>query len=283
LHPIKVEMLPSWDPNRLISKIPFNLALIGGRRQGKSSAVSDLLMRMNEKFDLVIAFIGSASCNPVLKTMMQEYWDDRFFFPTWNEELVEKLLVQQEELKKNGYERNILILMDDVVLSNDADEQLAHLAMRGRHFRISLVMCSVSYTSLPKRARRSLDCVLVFSLPMQSDLKVLTWEYTQNSKMASFALSHLDDYECLVLETLQKRQKLFIWKADLITLKQGKIQRISASPECEKSRNEPSPETCDARPPPSRQNSTDAPSDQIQCSEPTIAALEEENEPGSPA
>jgi len=228
-------MLPNWDPNRLVSKIPFNLALIGGRRMGKSSAISDILMRMRDKFDLIIAFIGSASCNPVLEEMMKQYWDERFFFPRWEEGLVETLLLQQENLKKQGLKRNILILMDDVVLTSDADEQLAHMAMRGRHFNISLAMCSVSYTSLPKRARRSLDCVLVFSLPMQSDLKVLTWEYTQNAKMARFALSHLGDFECLVLETLQKKQKLFIWRADLVTLSGlGKIRKNQASPEPEK-------------------------------------------------
>ena len=34
---------------------------------GKSSAVSSLLMTMKSKFDLIIAFIGSANCNPVLQ------------------------------------------------------------------------------------------------------------------------------------------------------------------------------------------------------------------------
>ena len=73
-------MLPSWDPARLADKIPFNLALVGGRRMGKSSAVSSLLQTMKSKFDLIIAFIGSASCNPVLQEQMFQSWDDRFFF-----------------------------------------------------------------------------------------------------------------------------------------------------------------------------------------------------------
>ena len=88
-------MLPSWDPNRLAQKIPFNLALVGGRRQGKSSAVSSLLMSMKSKFDLIIAFIGSASCNPVLKEQMTQFWDDRFFFSQWEDRLIETLLKQQ--------------------------------------------------------------------------------------------------------------------------------------------------------------------------------------------
>jgi len=150
---------------------------------------------------------------------MFQNWDDQFFFSQWEQGLIDALLKQQESLKLNGITRNVLILMDDVVLSSDADEQLAHMAMRGRHFNISLAMCSVSYTSLPKRARRSLDCLLVFSLPMQSDMKILTWEYTQKARMARFALAHLKDFECLVLETLQKKQMLFVWRADFVALK----------------------------------------------------------------
>ena len=221
-------MLPSWDPDRLAKKIPFNLALCGGRRMGKSSAVSSILQTMKSRFDLIIAFIGSANCNPVLKEQMLINWDDRFFFPQWEQNLIDKLLQQQEKLKEQGVTRNILILMDDVVLNSDADEQLAHMAMRGRHFNISLAMCSVSYTSLPKRARRSLDCLLVFSLPMQSDMQVLTWEYTQKARMARFALSHLEDYECLVLETLQKKQKLYVWKADFVQL--SDLRKIPKNP-----------------------------------------------------
>ena len=237
-------MLPSWDPDRLASKIPFNLALCGGRRMGKSSAVSSLLKRMKNKFDLIIAFIGSASCNPVLEELMGLYWDSRFFFSKWEDNLIEVLLTQQEKLKLAGTTRNVLILMDDVILTSDGEEQLAHMAMRGRHFNISLAMCSVSYTSLPKRARRSLDCLLVFSLPMQSDMKVLTWEYTQKARMARFALSHLDDYECLVLETLQKKQKLFVWKADFVSLQDlRKNRKNPTSQELEKSRTSASSET----------------------------------------
>ena len=109
--------------------------------------------------------------------------------------------------------RSILILVDDVILGSKAQEQLATLAMRGRHFGISLFMCCVSYTTLPKRVRRSLDAVLVFSLPMTGDLKVLTWEYTTNAQIASFALKRLKTHECLVLETLTRSQKLALWKA----------------------------------------------------------------------
>ena len=242
---------------------------------GKSSAVSSLLQTMKRKFDLIIAFIGSANCNPVLQEQMFQNWDDRFFFSKWEDHLVETLLRQQEELKLKGVTRNILILMDDVVLTSEAEEQLAHMAMRGRHFNISLAMCSVSYTSLPKRARRSLDVLLVFSLPMQSDMKVLTWEYTQKARMARFALSHLDDYECLVLETLQKKQKLFVWKAEFVSLQElSRTRRKLESQEREKSRTEASSATPLEHRQPDHSKGTSESGGRTQSSEPQAGPAE---------
>ena len=213
-----LKMLPIWNPSRVVDKIPFNLSLCGGRRQGKSTACSDLLLQMKDKFSLVISFVGSAACNPVLARMQEKYWDPRFFFSEWKGDMVDALLRQQEALKLQGVTRHVCILVDDVVLTSSAEEQLAHMAMRGRHFNISLMMCSVSYTTLPKRVRRSLDVLLVFSCPMTGDLKILTWEFASRAKMAEYALRNLADHECLVMETLQKKQELFIWKASEVTL-----------------------------------------------------------------
>ena len=209
-------MLPLWDPARIVRRMPFNLALVGGRRQGKSSACSHLVAMMKTKFDLVIAFIGSAAANPVLYQLMIENWDPRFFFSRWNTKLVDCLLKQQEDAGPD--KRSILILVDDVVLNGPAEEQLAHLTMRGRHFGISIMMCAVSYTTLPKKSRRSLDALLVFSLPMQGDLKILLWEYASHNSMAEHALKNLEEHTCLVLETLERKQQLFQWKADLLTV-----------------------------------------------------------------
>ncbi len=194
---------------------------------------------MKSEFDLVICFVGSAACNPFLEHLLKENWDSRFFFSGWDANLINKLLRQQEELLSAGQVREVLILVDDVVLGSKADEQLAHLSMRGRHFRISLMMCAVSYTSLPKRMRRSLDAMLVFSIPMRGDMQVLTYEYCQSSnRVARHVLHNLKDHECLVLETLTKRQQLFIWKADLLTLVEEPplLSRNGATPLIRKSR-----------------------------------------------
>ena len=173
---------------------------------------------MFERFDLVIAFVGSAACSPCLEAMMERHphWDERMFFPKWNQSLVDKLLDQQTALRKKGVERQVLILMDDVVLTGRDTDQLAHIALRGRHFNVSVMMAAVSYTSICKRARRCLDFLLVYSCPMSGDRKILSWEYASNSHTADFALGHLEENQCVVFETSRKKQKLFNWKAQLL-------------------------------------------------------------------
>jgi len=226
---------------------------------GKSTTVSDLLFRMRSEFDLVIAFIGSASCNPTLRGLMERFWDPRFFFSEWNTALITTLLEQQESQKMaTGVTRDVLILVDDVVLNSEADEQIAHMGMRGRHFGVSLIMCSVSWTSINKRARRSLDCVLVYSMPMSGDLKVLTAEFAQQQQMARFALRSLKDYEALVLETLEKRQRLFCFQANLIT------ERSSCTDD-EKSQTEASPDSSEERQGPPRPEGNDDCPDRTEC------------------
>ena len=187
---------------------------------------------MYDVFDLVICFVGSAACSPTLEAMMERHpkWDTRMFFSSWNQPLVDKLLEQQENLKKAGVERQVLILMDDVILTGKATDQLAHMCMRGRHFNISVMMAAVSYTSISKRSRRSLDFLLVFSCPMQGDRKVLSWEYAQNSSTADWVMNNLEENQCLVFETSRKNQRLFVWKSQLLLPEDFRCGARSALP-----------------------------------------------------
>ena len=211
-------VFPPWDPERVRERLPVVLAAVGARRSGKSTAIMNLVYRQFDFFDLVIAFVGSAACCPVLESMMERHpqWDSRFFFSEWNQPLIDRLLDQQMKLKKSGVTRNVLILMDDVILSSKAADQLSHMCMRGRHFNVSVMMAAVSYTSISKRCRRSLDALLVFSCPMTGDRKILSWEYASNNQTADFGLKNLQENECVVFETARKQQKLYVWKAELL-------------------------------------------------------------------
>ena len=97
-----------WDPNRIKDRTPCVLGAVGARRCGKSTSIAHLVYQMYGVFDLVICFVGSAACSPTLEAMMERHpkWDTRMFFSSWNQPLIDKLLSQQENLKKAGVKEN---------------------------------------------------------------------------------------------------------------------------------------------------------------------------------
>ena len=170
---------------------------------------------MKNRFDLVVSFMGTSACSPEMKRLLENNFDPRFVFSAWNEPLMQKLMEQQEQLKLQGTPRQVCVLVDDIVLSGRDEDSLSHLCLRGRHFNISVLACAVSYTTLPKRSRRSLDCLFLFSCPMSGDIDILTKEYCSQSKMARYCLQNLPDWTSLVLETLEKRQRLYHYRVPL--------------------------------------------------------------------
>ena len=113
-----------------------------------------------------------------------------------------------------GVERQVAILVDDIVLSSKDENALSHLCLRGRHFNISVLACAVSYTTLPKRCRRALDVLFLFSCPMAGDCQILCAEYANRSRMARYLLTQLPPWTCLVMETLERRQKLYHYRVE---------------------------------------------------------------------
>lgn len=178
---------------------------------GKSTLVTHLL-KQSKRFDLVISFTGCTACSPEMQTLMDHRWDSRFQFSEWRQPLINCLLKQQERLKKEGKERQVAILVDDIILSSKDEDALAHLCLRGRHFNVSVLACAVSYTTLPKRCRRALDALFLFSCPMAGDAQILCTEYANRSRMARYLLTQLPEWTCLVMETLERRQRLYHYR-----------------------------------------------------------------------
>jgi hypothetical protein len=170
-----------------------------------------LLKLYKGEFDLVISFCGSYSCSPELARIFEESLDPRFMFDGFTVEFLQKLREQQERLKLQGTPRNVLLLFDDCDMTPEQHTELGFFATRARHFRVSMFFSSVSYTSIPKSYRRSLDFLLLFSVPMSSDKKLLLQEYSRNPSFASWCINQLEKYQCLVLESSHK-QELFTYR-----------------------------------------------------------------------
>ena len=187
-------------------------AAVGGRRMGKSTLVTHLLQTMSRRFDLVISFTGTSACSPEMRELMHTRWDPRFQFAEWRQPLMDVLLKQQERLKAQGINRQICVLVDDIILNSKDEDALSHLCLRGRHFNISVLACAVSYTTLPKRCRRALDVLFLFSCPMAGDCQILCSEYAHHARMARYMLQNLPEFTSLVMETLTRKQKLYHYR-----------------------------------------------------------------------
>ena len=101
---------------------------------------------------------------------------------------------------------------------------------------------------------------------MKGDMQVLTWEFCQNQAMARLALTSLRDYECLVLETLEKKQTLFVWRADLISVDTGSETLSQTTPA--ESQTPVADATPEERPQNARQNDIVSPPDRMISEEP---------------
>ena len=195
-------MLPTWSPERLTPLMPGAvLATVGARRQGKSVLCADLLEHLfkSEQLDLCFCFVGSACCNPVYKAILNEYSDDRLFFPQFSAAMVNRLCEQQADLAAEGRMRSVMLLVDDVVLCAEDRDLLCNCATRSRHFGMSLLFCSVSWTMLPKICRRSLDILFLLSQVSQGDAYLLSKEFCR-SEDGLWALKRLEEHTSLVLE-----------------------------------------------------------------------------------
>ena len=148
-----------------------------------------------------------------MRELLERRWDARFQFSAWDQPLMNALMAQQERLKLAGTPRQVCILIDDIILSSKDEDALSHLCLRGRHFNISVLAAAVSYTTLPKRCRRALDCLFLFSVPMSGDRDILCKEYAQQARMARYCLQNLPEYTCLVMETLTRQQRLYHYRA----------------------------------------------------------------------
>ena len=210
-------MLPSYDLERIHQSIPFNICMLGQRRSGKSIASWKLTEYLLPKFDLVLSFLGTRNCNKELCSLIGTRFDERLNFVEFNENVLKKLMEQQEDIISQGGRRNVLIVFDDVFASSTPKnvELLTRLFIRGRHFHISIINAAVCFTTVQKNCRRCLDIMFLFSSVCKSDNQILSSEYIHNNVCtAQYALQNLPEYTALVIES-RRNQKLFQFKFQL--------------------------------------------------------------------
>ena len=128
---------------------------------------------------------------------------------------MQRLEQQQLDLMAEGRKRHVLILVDDITMDYTDREQLAHLCIRGRHFYVSVMMLSVSYSNFHKSCRRSADIICLFSLGCQTDKELMTKEFAHQQHRCEFYMRQIceKEYTCAVLNLNEKKQTVYWYQA----------------------------------------------------------------------
>ncbi len=159
--------------DEVINKFPSLTLCIGRSGSGKSNVVANMLTKkyfMKNFFDQIFLFSPTAKSDDLVEHL--ELKDDHII-----EKLDESAITQlnkivdenTEKVKKNGIKATaknskILIICDDCISEKVFIKSniLARLATAGRHALISTIICSQSYTKVPRVIRLQCQGLIVF-------------------------------------------------------------------------------------------------------------------------
>ena len=207
--------------------------------------------------------MGSAHCNPQLHSFLDDHGFGAFQFNKWDTELMQRLERQQLDLMAEGRERHVLILVDDITMDYSDREQLAHLCIRGRHFHVSVMMLSVSYSNFHKSCRRSADIIALFSLGCQTDKELMTKEFAHQQHRCEFYMRQIceKEYTCAVLNLNEKKQTVYWYQAPKTTTPACIEGPERTAPEHDTAQTSDDGATTDPAPPVPQPTRTDYPGD----------------------
>ena len=208
--------LESIKLERFYEKLPICASWIGARRSGKSLSAYNVIRYLVSRnaFKRIILFIGNPYCNPELVNLIKKRFDERLIFRDFTESIMQKILDQQEILRKQSEENTLLVVWDDCYTGHGRFlKGLNRMFSMGRHFLISCITLCVSFVDVCPSARRSLDMVVLYSNINCSDNYFLTKSFLHKSliQKAVYALKTNSLYTALVIETTPI-QKLYLLK-----------------------------------------------------------------------
>jgi len=165
---------------------PSNVTyIIGKRNSGKSYLLIQMLLSKDcfkGKFDEVIII------NPTIN-YDEKYKVIKFsrIFTEFSLELIESLINEFEEKRKQNPKYNVLLILDDCISQADFKNNLAThplntMAVNGRHWGLSLVILSQKWSAISSYIRAQLDYIILFEFKNHYELEVLYKEYGTGTK-----------------------------------------------------------------------------------------------------
>lgn len=151
---------PDW-PHEEIPALPFRMLIVAPSGQGKSTIVANILQwppyRKAFKTN-VFVFSPTFRGDPVYADSGVEH-----VYDAYDEGVLRQLLEEQKEAKRPGKKlEHVLVILDDLVcqLPSAQKNYVSHLYMTGRHYNISLIVCTQSYKMISRGVRMNATCLV---------------------------------------------------------------------------------------------------------------------------
>jgi hypothetical protein len=162
--------------NPVLLKPPFLLVINGSVRSGKSNLIVNLIYN-NNFYKKIFDNIVYISPTVYIDNTLQHLDDDdvlKFDNPEKLDDILKTVVESQNE--DNHKKEHTLIIIDDC-LPLKRGSYLTYLATRYRHFRISLIITSQDYRSVPNIIRANASGYLIFKTSNKKEYKKLEDEF----------------------------------------------------------------------------------------------------------
>jgi hypothetical protein len=203
--------LPRFDFNAV--QTVNNFLIIGKRNSGKTVFTKHLLncLYKEQLIDKIIVFYAGPKRCKLL---------DQQNCVNFNSEAVDKLISEQEECKKNGNIRNVMVVLEDIGSENVFKKSFAQdLICNSTYYNIKVVL-NVQYPiGISLEMRYCFDCVIIFNEYNVSMVKRMHDHYCGSGvtfDMFNTSLESMKDHHTLVINKSKTQNGNMFWhKVDI--------------------------------------------------------------------
>ena len=171
--------------NGIINKFPSMCLNVGRSGSGKSTVVLKMFNHpefMKGFFDEIYMFSPTAKLDDLTKHLKLK---DKYMITNPTEEKLDEIITKQEtRIKKHGIEAvgktgKVMIIFDDIISNQNflKSAPMLKLATMGRHFLISSIVNTQSYTKVPRAIRLQANALILFP-SNQNEVKLVADDIT---------------------------------------------------------------------------------------------------------
>jgi hypothetical protein len=186
----------------------FSAILYGQRRTGKTTWLTWFLYCMQGKFDHVACFSSTNFSGHYAK-----YMNPNLCYPQFDEGVLSQVIKIQRDTHP-AVRKRVLVILDDVLDQEDVLRKSISLKLlftMGRHYRISVVVCTQYAKCIPTSWRRNVDFATIFYTFSRDMSDIFYKEYgmlLSRSQFFNIIASSCREFRALVIRPCTHSQDL---------------------------------------------------------------------------